>query len=430
MVRSSKQRRALTTVRSTAAAPGRGDPALVAKLADSLQIGPDQDALARTLTHGIHAYPARMHPATARALLELVLEGTTGARPPVVLDPFCGSGTTLVEARRRGARARGVDANPLAVLIARAKTGVGRPAQRAALVAAAERIGGDVLAEGRAARRAGGGVRTRRAPRGVDADQRDRQLAHWFSAHVRRELEAIAAHIDAERAADPRRADALLAVLSSILYKVSRRESDTSARRVDRAIARGAPARLFMARARELAAGLDQLGQVDGPNVGVARGNARHLDRADIASGSVDAVVTSPPYPGTYDYLAHQSLRMAFLGLSSGSFRRSEIGARRDFRGGAEEQGRALSRWQRGFSQALGEMARVLRPGGKVAMVIGDSIAGDRAIYADQMVAELAPASLELVAIASQPRPLLGERERRGFARLPKREHAIVLQKR
>ena len=39
----------------------------------------------------------------------------------LVLDPYCGSGTTLLEAALLGRRAYGVDLNPLAVLIARAK---------------------------------------------------------------------------------------------------------------------------------------------------------------------------------------------------------------------------------------------------------------------------------------------------------------------
>jgi len=39
----------------------------------------------------------------------------------VVVDPFCGTGTTLVECKRRGIRSIGIDANPVCVLIAKAK---------------------------------------------------------------------------------------------------------------------------------------------------------------------------------------------------------------------------------------------------------------------------------------------------------------------
>lgn len=39
-----------------------------------------------------------------------------------VFDPFCGCGTTLIEAKRRGISAVGTDVNPLAVFVARVKT--------------------------------------------------------------------------------------------------------------------------------------------------------------------------------------------------------------------------------------------------------------------------------------------------------------------
>ena len=39
-----------------------------------------------------------------------------------VFDPFCGCGTTLIEAKRRGGRAVGTDVNPLAIFVAKVKT--------------------------------------------------------------------------------------------------------------------------------------------------------------------------------------------------------------------------------------------------------------------------------------------------------------------
>lgn len=43
------------------------------------------------------------------------------AQRPVVMDPFCGRGTTLFAARKLGLAARGIDSSPIAVAIARAK---------------------------------------------------------------------------------------------------------------------------------------------------------------------------------------------------------------------------------------------------------------------------------------------------------------------
>src|SRR6266511_1036507 len=45
-----------------------------------------------------------------------------GASLPLVADPFCGAGSTLVEAQRLGLRAFGSDLNPVATLIARCLT--------------------------------------------------------------------------------------------------------------------------------------------------------------------------------------------------------------------------------------------------------------------------------------------------------------------
>ncbi len=69
-------------------------------------------------THFFHHWTAKFIPQIPRRLIEIY------ARPgDVVLDPFMGCGTTLVEAARLGHDAWGTDINPLAVKIARAKTG-------------------------------------------------------------------------------------------------------------------------------------------------------------------------------------------------------------------------------------------------------------------------------------------------------------------
>ena len=69
------------------------------------------------LTHGLHPYPARMIPQVAGRLLErYASEGDW------VLDPFCGSGTVLVEARLHKMNSIGIDINPLACLLAEVKS--------------------------------------------------------------------------------------------------------------------------------------------------------------------------------------------------------------------------------------------------------------------------------------------------------------------
>lgn len=71
----------------------------------------------KRMTHGIHPYPAMMIPQIAARLIE-----SYGQNARLLLDPFCGTGTSLLEANLHGINAVGTDLNPLARLIARVKT--------------------------------------------------------------------------------------------------------------------------------------------------------------------------------------------------------------------------------------------------------------------------------------------------------------------
>lgn len=80
-------------------------------------------ASTRTFTHCFHDYPARMIPQIASKLLDMF-----GTKAKLLFDPYCGTGTSQVEALLRGIDAVGTDLNPLARLIAQAKTS--RPSRR------------------------------------------------------------------------------------------------------------------------------------------------------------------------------------------------------------------------------------------------------------------------------------------------------------
>jgi len=68
-------------------------------------------------THGFHSYPAIMIPQVAGRLID-----THCKDPKLLFDPYCGSGTSLVEAYLRGIDSIGTDLNPLARLLSRVKT--------------------------------------------------------------------------------------------------------------------------------------------------------------------------------------------------------------------------------------------------------------------------------------------------------------------
>lgn len=70
----------------------------------------------RDYTHSIHPYPAMMIPQVAGRLIDMYAKPKT-----VVLDPFSGSGSVLLEAFIRGYDSYGIDINPLALLISKVK---------------------------------------------------------------------------------------------------------------------------------------------------------------------------------------------------------------------------------------------------------------------------------------------------------------------
>ncbi len=69
-------------------------------------------------THGFHRYVGRFPSHLIRALINSF--GATSE--DIVLDPFCGSGTTLVEARMLGVKAKGIEISPLSAIMSRVKS--------------------------------------------------------------------------------------------------------------------------------------------------------------------------------------------------------------------------------------------------------------------------------------------------------------------
>src|SRR5437763_16479253 len=66
--------------------------------------------------HSMSSYLGGFPPRTPRRIIEKWVPARA-----TVLDPFCGSGTTLLEASLLGRAAIGVDLNPRAVALTRAK---------------------------------------------------------------------------------------------------------------------------------------------------------------------------------------------------------------------------------------------------------------------------------------------------------------------
>ncbi len=376
-----------------------GDRAAADRLAAAFHAARDGDP--RELTHGFHSYPARFHAHLVRTLL--------AGRPPGtrVCDPFCGSGTTLVEALVAGARGFGSDLSVLAVELTRIKALAPTTPQRTLpdeLVAQAR-----VLAEA-SLQRVKDRARTKTSGEAWD-DPR------MYAAHVFRELVGLRELFDeppAKMGALVRRA--LLFCFSAILIKVSRQPSETAAGTVERAIGKGLPTRMFLRKAEELAERLRTLWErvpPTTPNPVLRQTDASRLKHLEDAS--IDVIVTSPPYLGTFDYARHHDRRTGWLELDAGPLERGEIGARRN----SAQPASAMAAWQAQLDAVVAEMARVLAPTGAAFIVIGDSRVGAQAVPGDRVVRGAAErAGLRIVASAAEERRIGGR---------PTREHLLHL---
>jgi hypothetical protein len=159
----------------------------------------------------------------------------------------------------------------------------------------------------------------------------------------------------------------------------------------------------------------------------VRLGDARRLE--GVERGSIDLVVTSPPYPGTYDYLEHHAARLRWLELDASRFAEMELGARRHLE--RLSYGAALARFTSELGACLSSMSRALAPSGRIVLILADSVIQKKPVQGDRLIRELAASvDLEITTIGSQLRAHFHGPSARAFDRIPRREHAIVCRRR
>lgn len=337
-----------------------GDPEISAILAEAVA----HSGRAERATHRFHTYPAGMHPDSARQIISLF--------PGSVHDPFCGGGTVLVEAILAGRQTSGSDLSPVAELVTRARTSSASHAtplrSAARTIAAAAQLRVDV--------------------------EVSEELQNWYEPHVAQEMGRILKGISES---DPEIQPCLHAVFSSIVVKCSFRESDTSNIRKPYHRPPGTTATLFHKKAREFGRALEQMPSKT--TVDLQYGDARFL-----APKPVDWIITSPPYPGVYDYLPMQQLRYWWMGFPMADRMHREIGARRNFR--AKGRGEALDDWRDDTHQWITRQTDSLKVGGHMAILVGDGLVGGKLVDALFPTTEaMKDAGLEIVARASADRP-------------------------
>lgn len=130
---------------------------------------------------------------------------------------------------------------------------------------------------------------------------------------------------------------------------------------------------------------------------------------------SVDDIVTSPPYSIALDYVKNDEHLLTYFGLPANELRRMMIGLK-----GTGKQ--RLTMYDRDMHCSLSEMARVLKFGGWAAIVLGDVVVGDQRTDFCQRLLQWAPEFGFDHAIALR-RPILG-----GYARL-RYEYILLLRR-
>lgn len=351
----------------------------------------------------------------------------------LVLDPFCGTGTTVVECKRRGIGSVGVEAHPMAHFAGQTKSDWAVSPRRLRDVAGA--ISDDAMdtldrqgvvddCQPRLLRELPCAPRLRV----LHEDQAKLLLRNSISPLP---LHKVLVLLDAiERHATPSvRAVLRLALAKELVTSIGNLhfgpEVGVGPAKPDAAVVSA-----WSSRVEQIADDLEMLREHDATQSSVVHGDSRNLPRM-LAARSVSAVITSPPYPNEKDYTRTTRLESVLLGfikskgelqtLKRGMLMRSNtrnvykgdaddrlvadhseiqrianaIEARRIELGKTSGFERLYARVTRlyfgGMSRHLAELRPALRPGARLAYVVGDQASYLRVmIRTGQLLASLA----------------------------------------
>ena len=322
-------------------------------------------------THGLHPFAARFPPQIPALFIEaLTREGDT------ILDPLVGSGTVLVEAQLRGRRGLGFDLDPLAVLIAGAKSA---PLEPGRLEEAYDRIR-DAASRSRAGGAGSGDGTTR--------DFRE----YWFPPEATAQLARLVRGIAREE--DPAIRRFFHLIFSSTIVAKSGGVSlarDLAHSRPHRDLEKKprSPFEEFERRFRKALPAMDSLL----PSAGRTHTGRSDARRLPLRASSADLIVSSPPYASAVDYLRAHKFTLNWLGypldglselrqryLGAEAIREAPPapeGAARQVVEKLEEadarRARHIARYFHDLEAVLRETLRVLRPGRAAIWVVGPS---------------------------------------------------------
>jgi len=266
--------------------------------------------------HGLHEYRGKFFPQLVRSLLNIA-KLDTGC---TVLDPMCGSGTTLVETAVTGMHALGIDMNPLSVFMSSTKTGL-LSLDPDSLV-----LEFNILQDKLCGKSWWNVARHRNCVSQFPEGDRE-YLARWFAPKVLVELLSIKRVVDSIQLKPVR--DLFLLALSNIVRPLSWQKNDDLRVRRELWDIQTIDVREFFIREthRSLRLATSFLHQIHNQKMGsieIYHGDAGNPPaKMNQYTGSVDAIITSPPYATALPYLDTDRLSLIFLGLLSRQYHRA-----------------------------------------------------------------------------------------------------------
>lgn len=320
----------------------------------------------------VHPFPARMAP-------EIALSRLRSSRKLRVLDPMAGSGTSIILASLLGHTAIGYDQDPLALLIAKTWRSKANESQlRSALASTLAAAKDDWVG---------------REPYPAATDSETKHFVrYWFDLKSRKKLAAIATAIEGNRH-DVLRTQLWCAFSRLIIVK----DKGVS---LARDVSHSRPHRCYER------APLDPFSQFSKAGEYILRsllalpkgGKAARLRKADARklptkTGSIDLVITSPPYLNAIDYLRGHRLSLVWMGYTLQQLRQlrsTTVGTETGY-GEIPEQllsakraiglvsglqpriQRMVNKYIVDMNAVMREIRRVLRPRGRAVVVIGNS---------------------------------------------------------
>lgn len=352
------------------------------------------------LTHKFHRYPGKFIPHVPRWAINKYLGNKNGR----VLDPFCGSGTTLVEANLLGKNAIGIDIDPIAQLVSKVKT---TKLNESLLLKICNQIKQDLLSCGEA-----------EVPKNIE------NIEHWFTNDTALKLTRIRILIDAVEKLDKDIYDFLLVCFIAIIRKASKADNQSQKTYVSHTYPKKHidPIELFLLTVEDYCSRIISFcREQSSSHVSTIILNANHLTSNNDSNilntvGAVDLIVTSPPYVKSVDYVYNQMLEYYWLGDLFNTSRRSEQNELKKLYIGTEKvlaseyskpiitgikeidtisnviysknkkHGYIVGKYFSDLIDNFGSMCSILKKGGHYVSVVGDSIVSNEVVPVHKLI--------------------------------------------